>query len=142
VGPARRLYLSSSQVPSDQRDLMPAYCGHAENSGRQVKSPPDKSYVILTINDLSLLATFASLSGGFRYTMCVPHSDEDFATSTANKCCILFPTRDDYTVSQLPGGEGGRFAVAGVVCSREDVTLVLSHTSMKIPLRSPPMPED
>ena len=65
-----------------------------------------------------------------------------FATKTADKVCILFPTRDEYTVSQLPGGEGGRFAVAGVVCSREDFTLVFSYTSMKTPPRFPSMPVD
>ncbi len=37
---------------------------------------------------------------------------------------LLVPHRDEYTVSQLPGGEEARFAVSGVVCSREDMTLV------------------
>ncbi|CAL5224837.1 g7591 [Coccomyxa viridis] len=38
--------------------------------------------------------------------------------------CICRPPRDEYTVSQLPGGEGARFAVSGVVCSREDMNLM------------------
>ena len=40
---------------------------------------------------------------------------------------FLYFHRDEYTVSQLPGGEGARFAVSGVVCSREDMTLVPSQ---------------
>ena len=39
----------------------------------------------------------------------------------------MFPHRDEYTVSQLPGGEGARFAVSGVVCSRDDMNLVHSQ---------------
>ncbi|CAK0787805.1 hypothetical protein CVIRNUC_011027 [Coccomyxa viridis] len=46
--------------------------------------------------------------------------------------CICRPPRDSYTTSQLPGGEDGRFAVSGVVCSREDITLMNDKGKLKL----------